>query len=91
VINHLLPHHKGCHTPLLKFSVPTTERLIMSGITFEQWLALVNTTVEEEVGLSISDLPDCPYRDWFDGAMGSRTAAARAINNVIPGFLVEQD
>lgn len=63
----------------------------MSGITFEQWLAHVNTTVEEEVGLSISDLPDCSYRDWFDGAMGSRTAAARAINNVIPGFLVEQD
>ena len=80
-----------CLTPMLLLPVPTNERLDMSGITFEQWLAHTNTLIEEEIGLSLSDLPDCPYRDWFDGHMGSRSAAARAINNVIPGFLVEQD
>lgn len=63
----------------------------MSGITFEQWLAHANTLVEEEIGLGLSDLPDCPYYDWFMHHMGSRTAAARAINNVIPGFWVEDD
>ena len=60
-------------------------------VTFEKWLAHVDSIIESEVGLSLSDLPDCPYRDWFDSAMGSRTAAARAINNVMPGFYIEQD
>lgn len=81
----------NCLTRLILFLVPTNERLDMSGITFEQWLAHTNTLIEEEIGLSLSDLPDCPYRDWFDGHMGSRSAAARAINNVVPGFWVEED
>lgn len=81
----------NCLTPLLLLPVPTNERLDMSGITFEQWLAHADTLVEEQIGLSLSDLPDCPYREWFDGHMGSRSAAARAINNVVPGFWVEED
>lgn len=54
-----------CLTPMVLLPVPTNERLDMSGITFEQWLTHTNTLIEEEIGLSLSDLPDCPYRDWF--------------------------
>lgn len=36
---------------------------------FRDWLKRVNTHVEQAAGFGIFDLPDMPYRDWFDDGL----------------------
>ncbi len=44
--------------------------------TFSEWMARVNKTLELRAGLTSEDLPDCPYRDWYQYGMTSHAAAA---------------
>ena len=46
--------------------------------TFEAWVNEVHKYLDL-VGLSIDDLPDCPYRDWYDDGTSPKAAAGRAI------------
>lgn len=47
--------------------------------TYEEWLKKVDAEVVRRVGLSVHDLPDCPFRDWYDDKVSPKTAAGRAI------------
>lgn len=47
--------------------------------TFEGWCQQVDRYVVGLAGLSKDDLPDCPYRDWYDDGVPALTAAKRAI------------
>lgn len=51
----------------------------MAKKNFEQWLKDVNESVRKRTGLDLFDLPDCPYRDWFEDGMRPASAAAKAI------------
>jgi hypothetical protein len=47
---------------------------------WRDWRAAVDVEVDRLVGLSSHDLPDCPYRDWFeDDDMTPQEAARRAV------------
>jgi hypothetical protein len=49
---------------------------------FNAWKSQVNHILAAKLGgLNSDDLPDCPYRDWFDDRMSPRAAAAKAIRN----------
>ncbi len=48
---------------------------------FEHWLAKVDAAVEARTGMSLSDLPDCCFRDWYDDGVTPSAAAARVIRN----------
>lgn len=50
--------------------------------TFEQWMARVDCLCEAKSGLSIHDLPDCCFRDWFDDGIAPGRAATLAIREV---------
>ena len=50
-------------------------------MTFIDWLCKVNRAIEARYGLTTDDLPDCPYRDWFEDGMSPTTAARMALNN----------
>lgn len=50
--------------------------------TFEQWMEAVDQHVLNTVGLGYQDLPDCPYRDWYDDGVSAKRAASRAIKAV---------
>ena len=50
-------------------------------MSFTDWLCKVNKAIEARIGLTSDDLPDCPYRDWFEDGMGPNTAARLAIKN----------
>jgi len=50
-------------------------------MTFEQWFRKVNIAVEKLCGMSVEDLPDCPYMDWFEDGMTPTSAARKAIRN----------
>lgn len=53
----------------------------MSGadVAFDSWLGAVDRIVNERTGVSVHDLPDMPFRDWFDDGVSAKQAAARAI------------
>lgn len=48
---------------------------------FELWLAKVDAAVSAELGLSIDDLPDAPYRDLFDEGLTPEQAAQEVVED----------
>lgn len=49
----------------------------MRKLSFAEWMAAVDAAVESIAGLSIYDLEDQPFADWYE-ARKSPKAAARA-------------
>jgi hypothetical protein len=49
--------------------------------TFERWMQRVDSLVILKCGLSVHDLPDCNYRDWYDDRVRPVYAAQRALRN----------
>lgn len=47
--------------------------------TFEQWMDLVDFNVQQRTGMSVYDLPDRCYRDWYDDGATPKQAASRAV------------
>lgn len=48
-------------------------------MTFTEWMRRVDLTILHRTGLRALDLPDMPYRDWFDDGVNYTAAASRAI------------
>jgi hypothetical protein len=48
-------------------------------LTFEQWKQAVDDQCSRMTGLSVDDLPDCPYRDWYENGITPLSAARMAI------------
>ena len=46
--------------------------------TYEKWYAETNAACERMFGLSLPDLPDCRYRDWYDDGVEPEVAAKDA-------------
>ena len=47
--------------------------------TFMEWMREVDALVARRTGLSVHDLPDCCFADWYEDDMAPATAARRAI------------
>jgi len=47
--------------------------------TFEQWMKQIDNYCWRGVGLSVYDLPDCCFRDWYDKRVRAIRAANRAL------------
>ncbi len=54
-------------------------------VPFDTWRASVDYWVVAQTGMYADDLPDCPYRDWYDDGISPKTAAKRAIRNAKEG------
>ena len=48
-------------------------------MSFEDWMRKVDQAVGAKTGLSVYDLADMPYRDWYDSGMSPSSAAKRAL------------
>jgi hypothetical protein len=46
---------------------------------FAEWMRRVDEAVEAEVGLSVHDLEDASFADWFEDGVRPATAAKRAL------------
>jgi hypothetical protein len=55
-----------------------TEEAILDS-AFKLWMEQVDRVVDALSGVSVHDLPDCLYRDWFDDNVHAETAARRAL------------
>lgn len=53
--------------------------------TFEEWQATIDRYVGRVIGLSIHDLPDQPYRDWFDDEVTAKEAAREIVESALNG------
>ena len=51
----------------------------MTYVSFDAWMALVNQRLIAKCGMSSEDLPDAPYRDWFEDGMTTTEAVDRAV------------
>ena len=47
--------------------------------TFDQWCRSVDKFLLSYAGATLSDLPDCRYRDWYDDRVRPIRAANRAL------------
>jgi len=52
---------------------------VATRLDFDAWRYGVDQRINALTGLSADDLPDCPYRDWYDEGIGVTVAARRAI------------
>ena len=48
-------------------------------MSFREWMKEVDNEIMLTTGLSAVDLPDCPYRDWYDDGMEAGEAAEEAV------------
>ena len=46
---------------------------------FKAWMKKVNASVMCSVGLSVHDLPDACYRDWFENGVSPEDAASHIV------------
>jgi len=51
----------------------------MNTMTFTEWFQRVDANVDLKTGLSVRDLPDCPFMDWYEDGISPRSAASKAI------------
>jgi hypothetical protein len=52
---------------------------------FREWMRKVDAILENRIGgLNSNDLPDCPYRDWFDSEVSPAQAAGYALSEAGP-------
>ena len=54
--------------------------------SFEGWMRAVDKLVGYR-GLSVYDLPDCCYRDWYDNRLRPIRAANRALKNAAGDYV----
>lgn len=55
-------------------------------LSFEEWMRRVDASVQRKVGLSVHDLADVAFRDWYDDGVTAAGAATRAIRNEMGDF-----
>lgn len=48
-------------------------------VSFSEWMVLVDRAVWSRAGVSVHDLPDAPFRDWYDDRVAPSVAARRVI------------
>jgi len=50
----------------------------MAKKSFEQWFAEVDAACRAKYGVSVNDLPDCPFSDWYADGKTPKGAASKA-------------
>ena len=56
---------------------------IMAKKSWGEWIKTVDAIIVRRVGLSHDDLPDCPYRAWYDEGVSPSRAASMAVRNAM--------
>jgi hypothetical protein len=59
-------------------------RIITASDRFEAWLLELDDICHNEMGISYKDLPDQPFRDWFNDGFTPEDAYYQMIENEYP-------
>lgn len=52
-------------------------------LSFSEWMAAVDKACQVKAGMSVHDLPDCCFRDWYDDGVKPASAASKAIKSAM--------
>mgnify|MGYP001576480945 CR=1 FL=1 len=66
----------------MRINIPAGTPMVMDEtdtITFEKWMERVDGLVMRHAGVSVYDLPDCSFHDWYD----QRLRPIRAANKTL--------
>ena len=58
---------------------------------FKEWMGIVDRKIQGLTGMSVDDLPDQCYRDWFDSGMTASEAAREIMENECEELLDMED
>ena len=58
-------------------------RKTMGKPTYQEWKKAINDYLWEEWGVTADDLPDCPYRNWYEEDVPATEAAMVAVRNAV--------
>jgi hypothetical protein len=58
---------------------PKGQTMKTTSKNFENWMRAADEACAKKTGLSIHDLPDCPYHDWYEDGYTPAQAASKAI------------
>lgn len=61
----------------------TDEQTVAEARTFEIWKATADRLCREKHGLSLEDLPDVAYYDWWESGMAPREAVRMAVTEAM--------
>lgn len=50
-------------------------------VSFEAWMRAVDAACEAKCGLSVHDLEDVAFADWYEDGVSAKSAALRAIRS----------
>jgi hypothetical protein len=53
----------------------------MRKISFEEWMKQVDAHCQSLCGLSVHDLPDVCFADWYEDGVSAKAAAKKAIKH----------
>jgi hypothetical protein len=65
-----------------------TTPIITTSDRFEAWLNALDEICQTEMGISYKDLPDQPFRDWFNDGMTPEDAYYQLMESEYPGVEV---
>ena len=54
-------------------------------LNFEDWRRKADAICNAAHGLSLDDLADCPYYDWYEEGLSPAGAVKRAVRNEMSG------
>jgi len=74
-----LGSHTSASNALGFFNNSFMENVEEASGPFEKWMRDVDLEVQKMIGLSVHDLPDVPFRDWYANRMNAKAAARKAI------------
>jgi hypothetical protein len=52
---------------------------VTKSLPFDQWYAKANAICCTRLGVSLDDMPDCCYADWYEDGVTPKGAVSRAI------------
>jgi len=56
----------------------------IADMDYKNWMRCVDALCRTKIGLSIHDLPDMPFRDWFDDGYTPKDAVREALEAEAP-------
>jgi hypothetical protein len=63
----------------IKIATRVSTRYLANSKSFDEWMQDVDDAVQAKVGLSIHDLEDQPFTDWYEDGVTAASAARRAL------------
>ena len=64
-----------------RIALAAVERVLAQKLSFDDWKREADKVCQAKTGMSLDDLPDVPFMDWYEEGVTPAGAAGRAIRS----------